>query len=196
MFRQAETFTSYVQLDIMDGQFVPSHSVSSEDLSGLNTRLKWEVHLMVNRPEDVMDDYCQAGAFRAVFHYEAAARPSEVIRQARALGMEVGLAINPETPVSAVTPLLSEVDSVLLLSVNPGFYGSPFIPEVLDKVAGLRAARPDLEIGVDGGIKETNILAVARMGVDVICVGSAVFLQPDPAASFRRLQSLADEASG
>ncbi len=195
MFRRAETFTTYVQVDIMDSQFVPSCSVSYRDLDGLKTRLKWEVHLMVNHPRETMADFQRAGAVRAVCHYEAAEEPSEVIRLARRLGLGIGLAINPETPVTAILPLLADVDSVLLLSVNPGFYGSPFIPDTLDKVAELRAARPDLEIGIDGGIKESNIEMVAQSGVDTICVGSAVFQQPDPAASFRRLQSLADEGS-
>lgn len=195
MFLQAETFTSYVQLDIMDGRFVPSTSVTFRDLAGLKTRLKWEVHLMVSQPEDVIPDYHRAGAFRAVFHYEATKTPLEAIRRARDLGMEAGLAVNPETPVSAVSSLLDKVDSVLLLSVQPGFYGSSFIPGVLVKIPQLKEIRPELEIGIDGGIKENNIVTVARTGVDVICVGSAVFLQPDPAASFKRLQSMVTEAS-
>lgn len=196
MFRRAETFTSYVQVDIMDGHFVPSQSITANDLRGLNTRLKWEVHLMVNHPQEAMAEFRQAGAVRVVCHYEAADEPIESIGLARSLGLSIGLAINPETPAGDVLSLLPEVDSVLLLSVNPGFYGSPFIPAVLDKVAALREARPDLEIGIDGGIKESNIAMVARTGVDIICVGSAIFQQPDPAASFQRLQSLADEGSG
>jgi ribulose-phosphate 3-epimerase len=85
---------------------------------------------------------------------------------------------------------LNKVDSILLLTVTPGFYGSKFIPEVMDKVAELRNIQPGIEIGVDGGVKESNIKEIARAGVDYICVGSAVFLQPDPAESYRRLQSL------
>lgn len=196
MFRRAETFASYVQVDIMDGHFVPSRSISYRDLDGLKTRLKWEVHLMVNHPRETMADLRRAGAARAVCHYEATDETNEVISLARSLGLGIGLAINPETPAMAILPLLADVDNVLLLSVNPGFYGSPFIPDVLGKVAALREARPNLEIGIDGGIKESNIAMVAHTGVDIICVGSAIFQQPDPAASFHRLQSLADEGSG
>jgi ribulose-phosphate 3-epimerase len=129
-----------------------------------------------------------------VFHYEATPVSSAVIRKARELGLKVGLAVNPETTVEVISPLLNDVDSVLLLTVNPGFYGSAFIPEVLDKIAGIRALRPQLEIDVDGGIKEDNIAMVARYSVDAICVGSAIFRQADPAASYRRLLKLAQEA--
>jgi len=153
MIRQAESFTTCVQMDIMDGQFVPSRSITNEHLSS----------------------------------------PHEVISLARELDLEVGLAVNPETPVSVILPLVDKVDSVLLLTVNPGFYGSKFIPEVMDKVAELRKARPEMEIGVDGGVKENNITQIAQTGVDVIYVGSAIFLHPQPGESFRHLLALAQE---
>jgi ribulose-phosphate 3-epimerase len=194
MVRQAETFTDYIQLDIMDGQFVPSRSVSASDLARIPIRLTWEVHLMVYNAEEYFSDFYKAGAQRVIFHYEAAPSPKPVINSARDLGLGVGLALNPETPVAAVMPFIGDIDSILLLSVNPGFYGSPFIPEVLDKVAELRTARPEIEIGIDGGIKESNIAQVARTGVDAICVGSAISLQPEPGESYHHLQLLADEA--
>ncbi len=194
MIRQAENFTDYVQMDIMDGQFVPSRSITWEHLSHIPTKLSWEAHLMVLRPEEYLDGFHQAGARKVLFHHEATPSPREVIARARALGLGVGLAINPETAVSAILPLVDEVDSILLMSVNPGFYGSRFIPEVMDKVEELRRARPEMEIGIDGGVKEANIVQVARAGVDVIYVGSAIFLQPKPAESFHRLQTLVQES--
>lgn len=194
MVRQAETFTTYVQFDIMDGQFVPSQSITWKHLANLSMKLDWEAHLMVLHPEDYLQGFHQAGAQKVLFHHEAASSPRKVISLARDLDLKVGLAINPETTASAILPLVDEVDSVLLLTVNPGFYGSKFIPEVMDKVAELRSARPDLEIGVDGGIKENNITQVARAGVDVIYVGSAIFLHPQPGESFRHLLALAQES--
>ena len=194
MIRQAESFTNYVQLDIMDGQFVPSQSITWEHLTNLPTKLSWEVHLMVLRPEDYLQGFHQAGAQKVIFHYEATPSPREVIARARELGLGVGLAINPETTVSTILPLVDEVDSALLMTVNPGFYGSKFIPEVMDKVAELRNVRPNMEIGIDGGVKESNITQIARAGVDVIYVGSAIFRQPQPGESFRRLQALAQES--
>lgn len=191
MVRQTETFTSRAQFDIMDGRFVPSRSVTCEHIAGLAPKLDWEAHLMVLNPETYLKDFQRAGAEKIVFHFEATTSPREVVALARGLGMKVGLAVNPETPVAAITPLAGEVDSVLFLSVNPGFYGARFIPEVLDKIAAFRKAQPGLEIGIDGGIKEGNIARIARSGVDVIYVGSAIFLQPQPGESFRRLQALA-----
>lgn len=194
MVNQAEGFTSYVQFDIMDGQFVPSRSITHQHLAALNVRLKWEVHLMANNPESYVADFEQAGAQKVVFHYEATSSPREVISQVKGLGLRVGLAVNPETSVSTIYPLVAEVDSVLFLTVNPGFYGSQFIPQVLDKVKELRSSAPTMEIGVDGGIKESNIAQVAQVGVDIIYVGSAIFLQPQPGESFRHLQKLANKS--
>jgi ribulose-phosphate 3-epimerase len=195
MVRQTESFTSYAQFDIMDGQFVPSRSITCEHIARLTMKLNWEAHLMVLRPETYLEDFQRAGAQKIVFHYEATTSPEEVISLVKNYGMKVGLAINPETPLSAFLPLANELDSVLFLSVNPGFYGSKFIPEVLDKIAELRRAQPNLEIGIDGGIKEGNITQIARSGVDVIYVGSAIFLQPKPGESFRRLQAQAEASA-
>jgi len=195
MVRQAEGFTKWVQFDIMDGQFVPSRSITCQHLAGVSMKLGWEAHLMVRRPDEYFECFKQAGAQKVVFHYEATPSPQKAISLARELGLGVGLALNPETPVSSILSLADEVDSILFLSVHPGFYGSQFLPEVLDKIKELGNARPGIETGIDGGIKEANIARVARSGVDVIYVGSAIFLQPQPAKSFRRLQALAEEAS-
>jgi ribulose-phosphate 3-epimerase len=196
LVRQAEAFTDFAQLDIMDGEFVPSRSVTYQDMAAVKPGLTWEAHLMVVNPEKYMEGFQQAGAVKVVFHYEATPAPEMVISEIRGLGLQAGLAVNPETPVSAVAALVDKVDSVLFLTVNPGFYGSKFVPEVLDKVAEFRRNYPDKEIGVDGGIKEGNIVQVAGMGVDVIYVGSAISLQPDPAASYRHLLKLAREGAG
>jgi len=195
MARQAESFTAYVQFDIMDGRFVPSRSVTSEHIARLHTKLGWEAHLMVEGPEAYFKGFREAGARKAVFHFEATSSPETAVSAARTLSLKVGLAINPETPVAAVQRLVEKVDSVLLLTVQPGFYGSKFIPEVLDKIPQLRRLVPAMEIGVDGGIKESNIGHVARAGADVIYVGSAIFLQPQPGESYRRLAALAEEGS-
>jgi len=196
MVRQAEGFTTYVQFDIMDGQFVPSRSITYEHLAALPMKLSWEAHLMVERPEEYLEGFWRAGAEKVVFHYEATSSPREVVSKARNLGLGVGLAVNPETPVSAIFPLVGGVDSVLFLTVYPGFYGSQFVPEVLDNILEFRKAQPGVEIGVDGGIKEDNIADIARIGVDAIYVGSAIFLQAKPDESFRRLVALAREGSG
>jgi len=191
MVRQSEAFTDYVQFDIMDGHFVPSRSITLEHLGSLSMKLSWEAHLMVLQPKDYLHSFHRVGAQKVVFHYEATSSPREAISLARDLGLGVGLAVNPDTSISSFLPLANEVDSILFLTVHPGFYGSKFLPEVMNKVAELRSAQPDIEIGVDGGIKESNITEVAQTGVDVIYVGSAIFQQPQPGESFRRLQALA-----
>ena len=190
-----ETFTSYAQFDIMDGRFVPSRSVPCAAIAALKTKLTWEAHLMVLHPEECLEDFRQAGAQRIIFHYEATPVPGEIIGEIRELGMKAGLAINPETPIDVIKPLTDGLDSVLFLSVNPGFYGAKFIPEVLDKIVAFRKAYPAMDTGIDGGVKENNIAVIARTGVDYICVGSAIYNQPDPAASYRRLAALAEGAT-
>ncbi len=191
MVRQAETFADWIQLDIMDGKFVPSKSITHENISEISTTLGWEAHLMVNEPEKYLADFKKAGAKKVVFHYEATRQPREVILQARNLELKVGIAINPDTPVSDILSLANDLDSVLFLSVYPGFYGKEFIPEVLDKIAEFRTTVPYLETGIDGGIKESNIARIARCSVDCIYVGSAIFLQENPAESYNWLLKLA-----
>ena len=192
MVFKTESFTDFAQFDIMDGQFVPSKSITCSEIAALGTRLTWEAHLMVLHPEKYLEEFKQAEAQKIVFHYEATPSPDLVIDLIRKLNMQAGLAINPETPVAAIAPLVKTLDSVLFLSVNPGFYGAKFIPEVLDKMVNFRKAHPVVEAGIDGGIKESNIAEIAAIGVNVIYVGSAIFLQPDPAASYRLLTRLAE----
>ena len=192
MVLQTESFTDFAQFDIMDGQFVPSTSITCRQIVALETRLSWEVHLMVMHPEQYLEEFKKAGAQKIVFHYEATPAPERVIDRIKKLEMQVGLAVNPETPVSVITPLVNTLDSVLFLSVYPGYYGAKFIPEVLNKISDFRKAHPVMEVGIDGGIKDSNIAEIAATGVNVIYIGSAIYLQPDPADSYRRLTKLAE----
>jgi ribulose-phosphate 3-epimerase len=193
MLRQAEIFTDWVQIDIMDKLFVPSVSINSLDIAGVGLKIAWEAHLMVKDPEKYIEDFRLAGARRIVVHYETVKdSASDVIEYITSLEMGAGLAINPETPVTVLDDnLVSRLESVLFLAVHPGFYGAKFIPEVLDKISLFRRLCPDVSIGIDGGIKASNITQVAQSGVNEICVGSAIFAQPDPAASFKKLSALA-----
>ena len=193
MLHQAESYTDWVQVDIMDGKFVPSRSITCRNLLSLNINIGWEAHLMVRNPDEQFECFKNAGAQKVIFHFEATDAPNTAIARAWELGLKIGLAVNPETPVEDVLPLADAVDSILFLSVKPGYYGSPFIPEVLDKIREFRIACPNVEIGIDGGIKESNIRQVLASGVDVVCVGSAITVTPQPAESFRRLQALANE---
>lgn len=193
MLQQAQAFTDYVQIDIMDGKFVPSQSITWQQLAAIPINIGWEVHLMIEQPERQLEHFKKAGASKAIFHYEATSAPSQVISIARKLGLNIGIALNPETSVDKILPFTGELDSLLFLSVHPGYYGAKFIPEVLDKIAELRQIKPELNIGIDGGIKESNIAHVVRSGVDEIFVGSAIFLKPQPGESYRKLLALAKD---
>lgn len=191
MVRLAESFTDFVQIDIMDGEFVPSQSISFNDIAPLKPKFKWEAHLMVQNPENYLEGFKQAGAKKIVFHFEARTNYVKTIKAIRTLKLQVGLAVNPKTSIKELAPLVMLADSILFLSVEPGFYGAKFVPEVLDKIIEFRKLFPGVKIGVDGGVKEENIREIAQTGVNDICVGSAIFSRPDPAAAYRRLVELA-----
>jgi len=122
-------FTDFAHVDIMDGHFVPTRSITSSDMAAVATSLKWEAHLMVTNPAECLADYKRAGASKVTFHYESADSPEDTAAAARKLGLEVGLAVNPETPLANILPLTGAVDSVLFMSVHPGYYGARFLPE-------------------------------------------------------------------
>lgn len=193
ILKKAETFTDYVQIDFMDGLFVPSKSVSPKDIAGVKTPLVCEAHLMVEKPEQYLTDLKRFGFKRIIFHYEADSQPRAVIRTIREQGIESGMAINPETHISRLDSLVSELDSVLFLSVRPGFYGSSFIPAALDKIPEFRQRYPSIVIGIDGGVALDNISKINALGVDYACVGSRIFLSEDPAASYGELEKKAED---
>jgi len=195
MVTHVQEYAGYVQLDFMDGQFVPSVSVTDKDLAGIPIKIKWEAHLMVVNPATFFARFKHLGANRVIFHIEATDSPDEVIRQARQHGLEVGLAANPDTPVSALFPFLGKVDTILFMTVYPGFYGAKFQPQVLEKIAEFRREHPTFHIGVDGGIKNENVARLASAGGNDICVGSAIFLQPSTPECFYSLQSIAEDAA-
>jgi ribulose-phosphate 3-epimerase len=192
--RTAETFSDYAQFDLMDGHFVPSLSFSVDDMSALKTKLHWEAHLMMLQPEDYLAILKKAGADKIIFHFEAVAAPWKIMMLARELGIKVGMAINPETPLAAFKEWVPQLDSILFMAVNPGYYGAKFIPEVLEKIKEFRKTYFKTLTGLDGGVKETNIADIARAGVDEICVGSAIFQAADPAAAYRKLTDMAQAA--
>ncbi|MBN1368915.1 MAG: ribulose-phosphate 3-epimerase [Dehalococcoidaceae bacterium] len=187
MVESSRQFTDWVQIDLMDGQFVSSVSVTPGDIEMLCPEIGWEAHIMAMHPEQMFEQINRAGAKRVIFHHEATTRHADVIRKAREFNLRVGVALNPETPVEAMKEYAPGIDCVLLMTVNPGYYGAPFIPGVLDKISRIRKRFPGVDIGIDGGIKPGNITLVARHGVDFICVGSAIFLSPEPARSYLEL---------
>lgn len=184
----AETFADYVQIDVMDGIFVPSSGVSVGELASVKTVLRTEAHLMVAKPEEWLEAVANLGSEEVIFHYEAVADPAATIKLLRETAFRAGLAVNPETPVREFLTLADTVDTVMFMAVNPGFYGAPFIPEVMDKIRDLRRQRPWLNIGVDGGMNLETAALAKDAGVDFVCVGSAIFKAADPAQAYCQLK--------
>ena len=171
-------------LDVMDGHFVPPLSFGKEVIAAVRaaTPRFIEVHLMVARPGEQFADMAQAGAQRLVFHYEAAgsaAAARDLAQQAHDLGCEVGIAINPETPIDALYPLLDALDEVVVMLIRPGWGGQQANLGLLDRVralhARLDAAGLAMPIAVDGGVKAHNARACAEAGATILVAGSAVF---------------------
>jgi ribulose-phosphate 3-epimerase len=192
MLGQAEAFTDFVQIDFMDGDFVPSKSVTPEDLAEIEIRIGWEAHLMVKDPIDYLSSLNKKGLKRVIFHFEADTHPESIVSALRDLGLAVGLAINPETGVSQFENLVPHIDSVLFLSVHPGFYGSPFVEEVLEKVREFRSRFPSTVIGIDGGVALDNIQRLKSLKMDYACVGSRIFRHDDPGKSYEEFVKAAE----
>jgi len=169
--------TQAVHLDVMDGHFVPNLTYGPPVIADWrrDTDFPFDTHLMMSDPGRYLDDFIAAGCDLIIFHIEAVPDPVPLLRKIRSQGCLAALSLNPPTPVSAVLPYLDEMDAALVMSVMPGFGGQAFQSSVLEKVRALRAARPDLWISIDGGIKpDTAALAVAA-GVNQLVAGSAVF---------------------
>jgi ribulose-phosphate 3-epimerase len=185
----------WLHVDVMDGHFVPNLTFGPKMVADLHnaTHLPLDVHLMVERPEDWVDRYADAGATYLTIHVEASRDVPRTVAAIRARGIRAGLTLNPETPVDAVLPYLGSLDLALVMSVHPGFGGQKFIDSALDKVKAIRAAL-DLsslaaELEVDGGIKPENAARVVAAGATVLVAGSAIFEDPDgPAAALRRFK--------
>lgn len=183
-----------VHVDVMDGHFVPNLTIGVPVVRDLkrHTRLPLDVHLMVTNPDRLLDDYVEAGADWISIHWEATLHVDRTLARIRQGGAKAGVALNPATPVEELEYILTELDFVLLMSVNPGFAGQPFLPYVVDKARRLRALIEERNLAVmiqmDGGISAANIGQVAEAGVEVCVAGSSVFGQPDPVAAIKALR--------
>lgn len=172
-----------VHVDVMDGRFVPPITIGSVVVEALHrvSGLPLDVHLMVEEPERHLEAFARAGAASIAFHVEAAQDPQRVLAHLRTLGVQAGVAINPGTRPEACAPLVDLLDFVLVMSVNPGYAGQAFIPDVLPKIGRLRALlgeRPAW-IGIDGGISPATAPQAASAGADVLMAASAIFAAPE-----------------
>lgn len=175
----------WLHLDIMDGHFVPNLTFGPDIISQLRPvcSVPFDVHLMVEPVELCIDLYQKAGADHITIHVEATTDLHKNLNKIKKLGCKAGVSIKPETSVDQIEDFLKEVGQVLIMSVNPGFYGQAFIPSALDKITLLKKMREEqqlnFDIVVDGGINVENAFSIVTAGADVLVAGSSVFKQPD-----------------
>src|SRR3989344_3849448 len=169
-----EAHRDELHLDVMDGQFVPNITIGPVVLSALKTELPFDVHLMIVNPEEHITAFAAAGASNISFHIEATQRARDVIDAIRRNNCSVGIAINPDTPVSDILDYIADVDRILVMSVYPGFAGQKFIDDVLVKVRELRLLTKK-DIQIDGGINVANIKKAIDSGANIIVAASAIF---------------------
>ncbi|MHC5026764.1 MAG: ribulose-phosphate 3-epimerase [Planctomycetota bacterium] len=183
-----------LHVDVMDGHFVPNLTLGPALCSSLRAALPdvlLDVHLMVTDPQDFVEPFAKAGANHFTFHVEVVADPAAVIDVIHAAGMTAGIAINPPTEAEALDPWVEHADLILVMSVNPGFSGQAFIPEVLEKTRRYAARlRPDQRLQMDGGVSPATAAAVREAGCDLLVAGSAVFGAADPAAVISSLRGV------
>ena len=184
----------WVHFDVMDGHFVPNLTFGPPVCKSIRplTKLPLDVHLMVSRPADWVNPFRDAGADMLSFHVEAENHIHRVLQSIHAAGMQAGVVLNPATPLSLCEEVLEDCDMVLLMTVNPGFGGQKFIPQVLKKLQRLneiKAARGlTFEIEVDGGVNADTAPLCRAAGATVLVAGNAVFTASDPADMIRRLR--------
>lgn len=173
-------FIQTIQIDIMDGRFVPNKTWGTpvkigRFLKEINFKKDFEVHLMVAQPEKVIKAWVRAGAKRIIFHFEATKRHKFVIESIHKNKCQVGMAINPETSVEKIKEFLNLVDMILVMGVNPGFSGQKFQPKVLEKIREIKRLNPKVLVGVDGGVNLENVKQIKKAGVDILNAASAIF---------------------
>ena len=187
-----EPYIKRVHLDIADGIFVPNTTLDGyEEVEEIETSLKIEVHLMVSKPENHIVRWLETPADKFIFHIEATGKPRVVIDAVREGDGErqVGVALNPATPVSAIEPILELVDFVHFMTVEPGFYGGKFMESVLDKISDFHYFYPDKPIKVDGGITPENAPQLIEAGATMLVVGNYIFKNHDVKEAIQNLEA-------
>ena len=190
----------WLHLDIMDGHFVPNISFGPAVVKTMRplSKLFFDAHLMCSKPEILLEPFAQAGANQVNIHVELGEAVTPVLWKIKSLGMRVGLAVNPPTSISMAQPYLEQIDSLLIMTVNPGFGGQSFIYETLPKIQQADAWRREkglaYNIGVDGGIDFKTAGECARVGADAFISGTALFGRPSLTAAVKKMRKIVESA--
>lgn len=192
-----KTGVDYLHIDVMDGHFVPNITLGPAIVKDIKAKSKlfFDVHLMIEKPELFIEQFVAAGADLITVHVEACTHAHRVVQMIKSSGIKAGVALNPATPLEMVEYLLEDLDLVLLMTVNPGFGGQKFIPTVLPKIKQLSQTiaqrQLDIELQVDGGVNKDNASILVEHGANVLVAGSAIFGTNDIAAAVANLRGAA-----
>ncbi|WP_044642550.1 ribulose-phosphate 3-epimerase [Risungbinella massiliensis] len=187
-----------LHLDVMDGRFVPNISFGPLVIDAIrpHTKLPFDVHLMIEEPEKYIGDFHKAGANSISVHQEACRHLHRTIYQIKELGIRAGVVLNPSTSIETIRPVLTDLDYVLIMTINPGFGGQKLIPSMLQKITSfahmIQEAGQNIKIQVDGGVNTHTVAEVARSGATNLVAGSAVFGREDRAAAISELRAAAE----
>ncbi|MGG1398342.1 ribulose-phosphate 3-epimerase [Bacillus salipaludis] len=184
----------YIHIDVMDGHFVPNITIGPLIVEAIRpvTKLPLDVHLMIENPDQYIETFVKAGADIITVHVEACRHLHRSIHHIKSLGVKAGVVLNPATPVETIQHIIADVDMVLLMSVNPGFGGQKFIPEVLPKIKKVKELAEqkgqELEIEIDGGVNPETAKLCIEAGANVLVAGSAVYNEDDYARAISRIR--------
>jgi ribulose-phosphate 3-epimerase len=186
----------YIHIDVMDGHFVPNITIGHDVVKSLRklTDLSFDVHLMIEHPDDYVESFYNAGADIITVHQEACIHLHRTIQKIKSLGIKAGVSINPATPVWLLKDIISDVDMVLIMSVNPGFGGQSLINNVKSKFFELneliKEKRLDIDVQIDGGVTLNNLQEVLSWGANVIVAGSAIYKAEDVTEETRKFKRI------
>lgn len=187
-----------IHIDVMDGNFVPQISFGEAFTKEVksHTQIPLDVHLMVSNPELHVPKYFDLNPYCITFHIETTNFSVRLAEEIRKAGIKVGVSLNPQTPPESISQILPYLDLVLLMTVDPGFYGQSFVKSGFEKIAAIRKlTKPyNIELEVDGGVNESNMEELAKLGVDITVVGSGLYKTGDPNAQGKKLKELAASA--
>lgn len=189
-----------IHIDVMDGHFVPNISMGPFIIKGIKniTHVPLDIHLMIEHPEKYIEAFAKVAGKGdyLTFHIETVKHPKEVISLIKKTGLRAGVSLNPDTKLKSIEDILNDIDLVLVMSVNPGFEGQKFMPEILPKISRLRSlVTSEIDIAVDGGITTETVIDVVNHGANFIVAASAIYKSGDPGNAVKTLRQIAEQTT-